>query len=125
MSFAEDVRHDSRTNPSTCQKIKYNNRSDTSGSCPTSDHRWSATQARLLAPHTELARDVTPGQSTPVSVDDALDHPAGCRGIAVPDDQQTRGTTARSTPTWRRSAEQSATPAKDHSVTHRSLGDTP
>ena len=27
------------------------NRSDTPGSCPTGDHRWSATQARLLAPH--------------------------------------------------------------------------
>jgi hypothetical protein len=51
MSLAEDVRHDSRTNPSTCQKIKYSNRSDTPGSCPTSHHRWSATQARLLAPH--------------------------------------------------------------------------
>ena len=47
-----DVRPISRTSPSTCQKIKYSNRSDTLGSCPTSDHRWSATQARLLAPHT-------------------------------------------------------------------------
>ena len=47
-----DVRPISRTNPSTWRKIKYSNRSDTPGSCPTSDHRWSATQARLLAPHT-------------------------------------------------------------------------
>ncbi len=31
MSLAEDVRHDSRTNPSTCQKIKYSNRNDTPG----------------------------------------------------------------------------------------------
>jgi len=54
MSLAEDVRHDSRTNPSTCQKIKYSNRSDTPGSCPTDDHRWSATQARLLAPHSDV-----------------------------------------------------------------------
>ena len=30
--------------------IKYSSRSDTPGSWPTSDHRWSATQARLLAP---------------------------------------------------------------------------
>jgi hypothetical protein len=51
MSLAEDVRHDSRTNPSTCQKTKYSKRKDTPGSCPTGDHRWSATQARLLAPH--------------------------------------------------------------------------
>ena len=51
MSLAEDVRHDSRTNPSTCQKIKYSNRNDTPGSSLTSDHRWSANQARLLAPH--------------------------------------------------------------------------
>jgi Homeodomain-like domain len=34
-----DVRHASRTSPSTCRKIKYSNRSDTPGSCPTSDHR--------------------------------------------------------------------------------------
>ena len=27
------------------------NRNDTPGSCPTSDHRWSATQTRVLAPH--------------------------------------------------------------------------
>jgi ribosomal subunit interface protein len=56
MSLAEDVRHDSRTNPSTCQKIKYSNRSDTPGSCLTSDHRCSATQARLLAPHRSPGR---------------------------------------------------------------------
>ena len=28
------------------------NRSDTPRSCPTSDHRWSAAQARLRTPHT-------------------------------------------------------------------------
>ena len=31
--------------------LKYSNRNDTSGSCPPADHRWSAPQARLLAPH--------------------------------------------------------------------------
>ncbi len=36
---------------STCEKIKYSNRSDTLGSCRPADHCWSATQARLLAPH--------------------------------------------------------------------------
>ena len=51
MSLVEDVRHDSRTNPSTCKKIKYSKRNDTPGSCLTGDHRWSATRARLLAPH--------------------------------------------------------------------------
>jgi len=45
------VRPISRTNPSTCRKIKYSSRSDTRGSCPTADYRWSATQARVLAPH--------------------------------------------------------------------------
>ena len=50
-SLAEDARPISRTNPRTCKKIKYSNRNDTWGSCPTGDHRWSATQARLLAPH--------------------------------------------------------------------------
>jgi hypothetical protein len=35
----------------TCRKIKYSNRNDTPGSCPTSDHRWSATPTRVLAPH--------------------------------------------------------------------------
>ena len=49
--MAEDVRPISRTSPNTCEKIKYSNRSDTSGSCRPADHRWSATQARLLAPH--------------------------------------------------------------------------
>jgi hypothetical protein len=33
------------------RSVKYSNRSDTPGSCPTSDHRLSATQAGLLAPH--------------------------------------------------------------------------
>jgi len=46
-----DVRPSSRTKPSICQKIKYNNRSDTPGSCLASDRRWSATRALLLAPH--------------------------------------------------------------------------
>jgi hypothetical protein len=39
------------------------NRSDTPGSCPTSNHRWSATQSRVLAPHTRFVhrrRDVPP-----------------------------------------------------------------
>ena len=54
-SLVEDVRPISRTNPSTCRKIKYSKRSDTPGSCPTSDHRWSATQSRVLAPHRRAA----------------------------------------------------------------------
>jgi hypothetical protein len=37
MSLAADVRHDSRTIPSTCQKIKYSKRKDTPGSCPSGD----------------------------------------------------------------------------------------
>ena len=48
--MAADVRPSSRTSPSTCLKIKYSNRSDTSGSCPTSDHRWSAAQADFWHP---------------------------------------------------------------------------
>ena len=54
------MRPSSRTSPSTCRKIKYSSRSDTSGSCPTSDHRWSATQARLLAPHSLHRPPVAP-----------------------------------------------------------------
>jgi hypothetical protein len=50
-SLVTDVRLISRTSPSTCQEIKYSNRSDTLGSCPTSDHRWSASPAQLLASH--------------------------------------------------------------------------
>ena len=49
--MVDDVQAISRSSPSTCQKIKYSNRNDTLGSCPTRDHRWSAPQARLLAPH--------------------------------------------------------------------------
>lgn len=52
-----DVRPSNRTNPSTWRKIKYSSRSDTSGSCPTSDHRWSAPQTRLLAPHIQARHD--------------------------------------------------------------------
>ena len=52
--MVEDGRPISRTSPSTCQKIKYNNRSDTRGSCPTSDHRWSATQHEFWHPHARL-----------------------------------------------------------------------
>jgi hypothetical protein len=51
MSLVADVRPIRRTSPSTWRKIKYSSRSDTPRSCPTGDHRWSATQARLLAPH--------------------------------------------------------------------------
>jgi hypothetical protein len=51
MSFVADVRPSSSTNPSTWRKIKYSSRTDTWGSCPISDRRWSATQARLLTPH--------------------------------------------------------------------------
>ena len=47
--------------PEHLPKIKYSNRSDTSGSCTTSDHRWSATQARLLAPHTVNGQPLVEG----------------------------------------------------------------
>ncbi len=50
MSLASDVRHVSRTNPSTRQKIKYSKRKDTPGSFPAGDHRWSATQADFWHP---------------------------------------------------------------------------
>ena len=40
--LVEDLRPTRRTSPTTCRKIKYSSRSDTPGSCPTSDHRWSA-----------------------------------------------------------------------------------
>ena len=50
MSLLEDVRTASRASPSTCQKIKYSNRSDTSGSCPPADHGWSATQPDFWHP---------------------------------------------------------------------------
>ena len=49
--MVEDVRPFSRTSSSTCRKIKYSKRRDTPGSCPANDHRWSATQSRVLAPH--------------------------------------------------------------------------
>ena len=55
MSFVADVRPSSRTNPSTWRKIKYSSRSVTPGSCPSNDHRWSAAQVRLLAPHRIMA----------------------------------------------------------------------
>jgi hypothetical protein len=48
--LVEDLRPTRRTSPTTCRKIKYSSRSDTPGSCPTSDHRWSA-DAGLLTPH--------------------------------------------------------------------------
>jgi transposase len=51
MSLVPGVRPSSRTSPTTWRKIKYSSRSDTPGSCLTSDYRWSATQDRLLAPH--------------------------------------------------------------------------
>src|SRR4051794_40007802 len=50
-SLAPDLRPSSTTSPSTCRKIKYSNRNDTLGSCPTSHHRWSTRQPRVLAPH--------------------------------------------------------------------------
>ena len=49
MSLVEDGRPIRRTKPSTRRKIKYSKRSDMPGSCPTGDHRWSATQSRVLA----------------------------------------------------------------------------
>jgi hypothetical protein len=61
-SLVTEVRPISRTSPSTCQKIKYSNRSDTPGSCPTSDHGWSGTPARLLAPHRPAPRRIRPAR---------------------------------------------------------------
>jgi len=49
-SLVADVRPISSTRPSTCQKIKYSNRSDTLGSCPTLDYRWSATPTEFWHP---------------------------------------------------------------------------
>ena len=60
--MVEDVRPSSRTSPSTCRKIKYSNHSDTPGSCLTNDHRWSATQTRLLAPHTVIYEQIRSGR---------------------------------------------------------------
>ena len=51
MSFVADVRPSSRTSPRTCWKIKYSSLTDTRGSWPISDDRWSTTQDQLLAPH--------------------------------------------------------------------------
>jgi hypothetical protein len=45
-----EVRPSRRTSPSTCRKIRYSTRSDTPGIMSDRDYRWSATQARLLAP---------------------------------------------------------------------------
>ena len=44
----------------TCRKITYSNRSDSPGSCPTGNHRWSATQARPLTPHRAKQLDIEP-----------------------------------------------------------------
>jgi hypothetical protein len=63
----EDVRPISRTNPSTCRKIKYSSRSDTRGSCPTADYRWSATQSRVLAPYRRACMIHARAGSTPSS----------------------------------------------------------
>jgi hypothetical protein len=41
--LVEEARPISRTSPSTCEKIKYSNRSGTLGSFPTPYYRWSAT----------------------------------------------------------------------------------
>ena len=37
--------------PEDLPEVKYSNRNDTAGSCPIGNHRWSSTQARLVAPH--------------------------------------------------------------------------
>jgi hypothetical protein len=52
-SVVVDVRHNSTASPS--RKIMYSRRSITPGACLIGDTRWSATQARLLAPHTTSA----------------------------------------------------------------------
>ena len=44
----------------TCRKITYSNRSDSPGSCPTGNHRWSATQARPLTLHRAKQLDIEP-----------------------------------------------------------------
>jgi hypothetical protein len=48
--LVEEVLTISRTSPSTCLKIKYSSRSDTLGSCPTPDYRWSATWPEFWNP---------------------------------------------------------------------------
>ena len=53
------------------------NRSDTPGSCPTSDHRWSATQARLLAPHRAKKTIAARSRGFPVEAMLTGDDPAG------------------------------------------------
>ena len=83
MSFVADVRHISMTSPSTCRKIKYSSRSDTPGSCPTSDHRWSATQARLLAPHMIRVNSIHPTTvDTPMVQNPALYEVFGMPGAS-------------------------------------------
>ena len=71
MSLAADARPSSRTNPSTRQKIKYRNRSDTLGSCPTSDHRWSAPLPGVLAPNRAIIPRVNDHQPR-------MDRATGC-----------------------------------------------
>src|SRR4051812_25682582 len=79
-SLAADVRHDSRTSPSTRQNIKYSNRSDTPGSCPTSDYPWSATQARLLEPpRADPPRPPGPGGDRPGGSAPFGQERVGCR----------------------------------------------
>jgi len=62
--LAKDVRAISRSSPSTRQKIKYRNRSDTLGSCPTSDHRWSAPLPGVLAPNKARLAEAREAQTT-------------------------------------------------------------
>jgi hypothetical protein len=63
--LADDVRTASRTSPSTCQKIKYSNRNDTTGSCLPSDHRWSATQPEFWNPTRGPTHDTRHSLSLP------------------------------------------------------------
>jgi hypothetical protein len=72
MSLAVDVRHDSRTNPSTCPKINYSNRGDTPESMSDRRSPLIGDPARLLAPTRSARHDrvrpwTRPGSACPAS----------------------------------------------------------
>jgi hypothetical protein len=57
-SLMADVRPISRTSPSTCQKIKYSNRSDTRRSCPAAgDHQSSLVSRRCIVMEPRRVRE--------------------------------------------------------------------
>ena len=70
--------HD-RISPSTCEKIKCSNRSDTRGSCPTSDRRWQRPRPDFWHPtgsdRARLSAQVVNFRAAPCSVSCAVDTP--------------------------------------------------